>query len=624
MPYFSLPRLFLALSLAAAVARGQNAAAPDITDLQTSAYMAIMRGDQARDAEQLPEAAQAYQDALKGYQRIQQIDPAFKAKIIDYRISYCTNQIKDLQTRLAKQDNPELSSARSALKELQLRYQALESDAEALRKQTVTFRDKEQAALLKAEQAEAKAGEAAARAQKLAEAVKKLAEERAELEKNTTLTAQQRAELVEAAKSADLRAAAMEGDLAKAREEAAAAQRERQVLQKELDDRATRDSEQARMAGKTAEELEAARKRIQELEREWSALGATPAQIQEKIVMQETLRTRMEEEVARVGAENGELKARLAALAENAPNPEAMAAQRAEFEKKLAESLQRGDELAENLRVSGQELEAMRAARLQAEEQARLQASGVSNALARIEALAAESAGWSNRVQQAALELEDSRNLLKVVESRAAAGLLEQHMRATEAVRTIEANIGMVKAVRAENELLNTQLKVSENLRLELGNLYDASQESLTRMDVLQQALAQAQLEIDGLKQGVSAKENEVRSLTQGEEEFRKTIGDLRGMLTEREKEVQALRDQAAAAAAPPAPAAPEPGAPVPAPGEGAPAEAGADPSAVPPGDAQAVKEPPLPRKGEPVKKGGKAREPKPEPAPAEPGDGAP
>ena len=114
MSFSSILTTLLAVAFAMSSLRAQTPAPPDITDLQTTAYMAIMRGDQARDADQLPEATQAYQEALKGYQRIQQIDPAFKAKIIDYRLSYCTNQLKDLQSRMAKQENPELSSARSA------------------------------------------------------------------------------------------------------------------------------------------------------------------------------------------------------------------------------------------------------------------------------------------------------------------------------------------------------------------------------------------------------------------------------------------------------------------------------------------------------------------------------
>ena len=162
-----------------------------------------------------------------------------------------------------------------------------------------------------------------------------------------------------------------------------------------------------------------------------------------------------------------------------------------------------------------------------------------------------------------------------------------------------------------------------------------ASTESLTQMDAVQQALAMAQLEIDGLKKGLSEKDSELKVMAQGEGEFSKTIGELRGMLTEREKEVQALKDKAAAAAAAPAPA-PEDANP--APGDAKPEEgtnpppsaedaAAAQPAPAaepPPADAQAVKEPPLPQEKTPVKKSGKGKNPKAEGPAEDEGDGSP
>lgn len=553
--------------------RAQSPAnAPDVTELQTTAYLAIMNGDKARDAEQYPEAIRAYQEALKGYQRIQQVDPTFKAKIIDYRLTYCTNQIKDIQGRMAKQENPELSSAKAALKDMQMRYQALESDAEALRRQSQGAREKEQAALVRIQQLEAAAAEAAQRANKAGEALRLLAEERARGEADAKRLDLDRESLLEAVKAAELKALALS-------QEAEALKADREKILADLNAKTSMESEQAKQVGGLREELEAARARVAEIESRWRTLGESPQAVLDRIEKMAALQTALQEESVRLAGENEKLRHDLAELEKVKTGAEAMNAERAEQEKRLAESMRQREELSGDLEKSRAELQSLRQALAAAQDLASGGNAAVSNANARAAAAEGELARVSGLNGELGVQLEEANREKQEVTRRTAASL-EQHQAAvTASVRTIEENIAFVKSIQSENEQLRQHLQVSENLRAELEQIGKSAVETRGRLDAAEQAMQRAQMEIESLKRGIDDRNNMVGALQQGEEEFRKTIQDLRGALTEREKELQALKEDPARAGA----------------GETAPGAAdAAGPSR---------REPPLPREGEEPRK---------------------
>lgn len=79
------------LFCAAAFARNANEISPREP---AEAYMSLVRGDEARDAEDLHAAIAAYEDAHARYSRIAKAHPDWERDIVQYRILYCENQIK--------------------------------------------------------------------------------------------------------------------------------------------------------------------------------------------------------------------------------------------------------------------------------------------------------------------------------------------------------------------------------------------------------------------------------------------------------------------------------------------------------------------------------------------------
>ena len=106
---------FLALLLACAcgfAVRPAQAAFSDPAQIQTEAYVNLVQADQSLDAGRLDEALAQYQTARDYYLQIAKEYPGHEPRIIQYRKTYCDNQIADIQRRKsggAADEQPELA-----------------------------------------------------------------------------------------------------------------------------------------------------------------------------------------------------------------------------------------------------------------------------------------------------------------------------------------------------------------------------------------------------------------------------------------------------------------------------------------------------------------------------------
>ncbi|NCD23015.1 MAG: hypothetical protein EOL90_08765 [Spartobacteria bacterium] len=93
------------LALLAVLAGGFAASAPaaltDPAQIQTEAYVNLVQADQSLDAGRLDEALTQYNAARDYYLQLAQDFPGWEPKIIQYRKTYCDNQILDVGRRLA-------------------------------------------------------------------------------------------------------------------------------------------------------------------------------------------------------------------------------------------------------------------------------------------------------------------------------------------------------------------------------------------------------------------------------------------------------------------------------------------------------------------------------------------
>jgi Flp pilus assembly protein TadD len=93
-----------ALLLALACGFGAGVARADLSDpaqIQTEAYVNLVQADQSLDAGRLDEALAQYQAARDYYLRLAKEFPGWEPRIIQYRKTYCDNQIIDVERRLA-------------------------------------------------------------------------------------------------------------------------------------------------------------------------------------------------------------------------------------------------------------------------------------------------------------------------------------------------------------------------------------------------------------------------------------------------------------------------------------------------------------------------------------------
>ena len=113
------PRLFALLAvLAGGFAAPAPAALTDPAQIQTEAYVNLVQADQSLDAGRLDEALTQYKAARDYYLQLAKDFPGWEPKIIQYRKTYCDNQILDVERRRAggvpAEELPELAAPPSA------------------------------------------------------------------------------------------------------------------------------------------------------------------------------------------------------------------------------------------------------------------------------------------------------------------------------------------------------------------------------------------------------------------------------------------------------------------------------------------------------------------------------
>ena len=112
-------RLFVLLAvLAGGFAAPASAALTDPAQIQTEAYVNLVQADQSLDAGRLDEALTQYKAARDYYLQLAKDFPGWEPKIIQYRKTYCDNQIVDVERRLAggavAEELPELAAPPAA------------------------------------------------------------------------------------------------------------------------------------------------------------------------------------------------------------------------------------------------------------------------------------------------------------------------------------------------------------------------------------------------------------------------------------------------------------------------------------------------------------------------------
>ena len=92
--------LALLLGLAGGLAvRPAQAALTDPAQIQTEAYVNLVQADQSLDAGRLDEALSQYQVARDYYLQLAKDFPGWEPRVIQYRKTYCDNQIADIERR---------------------------------------------------------------------------------------------------------------------------------------------------------------------------------------------------------------------------------------------------------------------------------------------------------------------------------------------------------------------------------------------------------------------------------------------------------------------------------------------------------------------------------------------
>jgi len=90
--------LLFACVLIAVLARPAGAQ-ENLTQDQVAAYVAVVKADHARDRGARDEAATLYRDAMAKYRAIAQKYPDWHPEVVQYRLSYCENELAGLQNR---------------------------------------------------------------------------------------------------------------------------------------------------------------------------------------------------------------------------------------------------------------------------------------------------------------------------------------------------------------------------------------------------------------------------------------------------------------------------------------------------------------------------------------------
>ncbi len=87
---------------------------PDATSETTDAYIALVQADGARDRQDWKGAVSGYRDALSRYQRIAKSRPDWQPDVVQYRITYCENQIDSAIRAAGRLEDKWASASNSA------------------------------------------------------------------------------------------------------------------------------------------------------------------------------------------------------------------------------------------------------------------------------------------------------------------------------------------------------------------------------------------------------------------------------------------------------------------------------------------------------------------------------
>ncbi len=93
----TVPLLLVLACLLTATATG--AILSDPAQIMNEAYIHLVQGDQSMDAGRHEEALALYRQAREYYQRLSREFPGFEPRIIQYRMTYCDNQIAGIERR---------------------------------------------------------------------------------------------------------------------------------------------------------------------------------------------------------------------------------------------------------------------------------------------------------------------------------------------------------------------------------------------------------------------------------------------------------------------------------------------------------------------------------------------
>lgn len=88
-----------------------GAANNNTSQAASQAYVALVQADQARDREEWTPAVAGYRDALEQYQQLAKEHPDWEPDIVQYRITYCGNQIEALARKVDPSARKQLAAA---------------------------------------------------------------------------------------------------------------------------------------------------------------------------------------------------------------------------------------------------------------------------------------------------------------------------------------------------------------------------------------------------------------------------------------------------------------------------------------------------------------------------------
>ncbi|MBU0678569.1 MAG: hypothetical protein KJ626_10675 [Verrucomicrobia bacterium] len=114
--------MFLTAMLLLPAARAQESENTALK-IQSKAYVSLVRADQARDEKDWNSALPLYREALKSYRQLATTHPSWQPDIVEYRSSYCANQIKKIQGVVAPKKKP--AAAENEEDTYKARYNAL-------------------------------------------------------------------------------------------------------------------------------------------------------------------------------------------------------------------------------------------------------------------------------------------------------------------------------------------------------------------------------------------------------------------------------------------------------------------------------------------------------------------